>query len=546
MLIRPGDRPRSLDEPGLRWWNGGRFTVGWKGHLYLSGQPAGVPSVERLAEQLASRPLSAVAKELCGIYGVFVFDSAQGTWQVAVDNAGLYKVFHDPSHAATSFLELLAARGSGAGDLDRGAVLEYLSHGAVYGPGTVVEGVRKLRYDEVLEHAPGATEWRLARKDLAYPSDDSTETVLARFHELGSSYHGLALSADCTGGFDTRLIIAMLQHDGLPFELAVSGSPGSHDVVISRQAAALLRRKLEITPHDISRLEQDLPDAFEAGDGMTDVRRIHRDRQYALARLQRGIQAIAHGGGGAHFKDYFAYQDFPFYGSPKVNFERYYRMRISPVRLPPEQLTPYALELQAQIRARTLARFMEHKAATNNESYDRATYFVRDPEGYGRTASDYVNLGLDVAMPYLDYRNILVSFRLSPWSRAVNAWHRRIITRYCPELARLPTSEGYTASSELRYMPRNLLGFAAISARRVARKASQRFLGKAMFLQLGAFEADAPGFIDHMRSTSHLADGVAALRKLELLGPGASPAQVRPIHVGRIITMGMLARRLGV
>jgi hypothetical protein len=71
-------------------------------------------------------------------------------------------------------------------------------------------------------------------------------------------------------------------------------------------------------------------------------------------------------------------------------------------------------------------------------------------------------------------------------------------------------------------------------------------LGKAMFLRLGAFEADAPGFIDHMRSTSHLANGLAALKRVELLSPSASPAQVRPIHVGRIITMGMLARRLGV
>ena len=83
-----------------------------------------------------------------------------------------------------------------------------------------------------------------------------------------------------------------------------------------------------------------------------------------------------------------------------------------------------------RLRARSLTRFAEHRAATNNESYDRATFFVRDPEGYGRTASDYINLGLDVAMPYLDYRNILVSFRLSPWSRAMNGWHRQVITEH--------------------------------------------------------------------------------------------------------------------
>jgi hypothetical protein len=544
MLIEPADPASEASEPGLRWWSGERFAIGWKGHLYLPGHPAGAASVAHLAQRLAAQPLTTMAKELCGVFGLFVYDRIGRTWRVMVDNAGLYKIFHDRQWVSTSFLQLIAARGAGVGDVEHEAFVEYLAQGAVFGPGTVVRGIEKLRYNEVLETAPGGTGWQLTRKDLSLPAEDDSATVLAHFGDLGRSFEGAALSADVTGGFDTRLIVCLLHHQGLPFELAISGHPGSHDIEIARQVAALLKRPLEITPHDVSRLEHELPEAFLEGDGQSDLRRFQRDRQFAYARRSRGIQTIVHGGGGAHFKDFFSYQDFPRYGSRSVNFERYYDLRIAPVRLPRDQLTARSNEMLQRLRARSLARFAEHRAATNNESYDRATFFVRDPEGYGRTASECINLGLDVAMPYLDYRNILVSFRLSPWSRAMNGWHRQVITQHNSELAALPTSEGYTASNQLRYMPRNVASFAGITLKRVGRKLSQRLLGKTMFLQMGAFEADIPGFIDLLRATSHFADALVAMKKLEIIAPNVRPEEVRNIHVGRILTAGMLVRHL--
>ena len=544
MLIEPVDRLPGASEPGLRWWSGERFAIGWKGHLYLPGHPAGAASVAHLAQRLVAQPLTTVAKELCGVFGLFVHDRISCTWRVMVDNAGLYKIFHDRKRVSTSFLQLIAARKAGVGDVEHEALVEYLAQGAVFGPGTVVRGIEKLRYDEVLETAPGGAGWQLTHKDLSFPAEDDSATVLAHFGDLGRSFEGETLSADVTGGFDTRLIVCLLHHQRLPFELAISGHPGSHDIEIARQVAVLLKRPLEITPHDVSRLEDELPEAFLESDGQTDLRRFQRDRQYAYARLARGIQTIVHGGGGAHFKDFFSYQDFPRYDSSSINFERYYDLRIAPVRLPAAQLTARSNEMLQRLRARSLARFAEHQAATNNESYDRATFFVRDPEGYGRTASDYINLGLDVVMPYLDYRNILVSFRLSPWSRAMNGWHRRVITDHCPRLAALPTSEGYTASSQLRYVPKNVAGFAGITLKRVARKVSQRLLGKSMFLQMGAFEADIPGFIDLLRASGHFADALVSLKKLEIIAPSVRPEEVRDIHVGRMLTAGMLVRHL--
>jgi hypothetical protein len=126
----------------------------------------------------------------------------------------------------------------------------------------------------------------------------------------------------------------------------------------------------------------------------------------------------------------------------------------------------------------------------------------------------------------------------------MNGWHRQVITQHNSELAALPTSEGYTASNQLRYMPSNVASFAGITLKRVGRKLSQRLLGKTMFLQMGAFEADIPGFIDLLRATSHFADALVAMKKLEIIAPNVRPEEVRNIHVGRILTAGMLVRHL--
>jgi hypothetical protein len=52
--------------------------------------------------------------------------------------------------------------------------------------------------------------------------------------------------------------------------------------------------------------------------------------------------------------------------------------------------------------------------------------------------------------------------------------------------------------------------------------------------------------MDMLRATNSFSGSLAALKRVGLLSPDVTPAEVRDIHVGRILTAGMLARRLGV
>lgn len=368
--------------------------------------------------------------------------------------------------------------------------------------------------------------------------------MVEHFAGLARSLEGLAVSVDATGGFDSRLVACLLQGRGLPFELATSGRPGTPDTEIARTMAGLLDRPFHLAGHGLEGLDEELEATFRMGDGLTDLRRLHRDRQMALARLARGVGVVAHGGGGELYRDHYVIQDFPFYGNGRVRLGRYYDLRIAAVGLPPEALAPGTRGLLADLRAATIARLEACRAATNNETYDLIYLRLRGPEHFGQYYANYVNMGLDIAAPLLDRDNALAAIATSPWRRFFFLWHRRVITRHCPALAALPTAEGFSASAEPRRMLADLGAFAATQARRAGKKASQRLTGRGRFHVVGAFVADAPDFNHRLRASAHFPRAMERLKAAGVLDPDLAPDAVRDLHVGRILTLGMLLGEL--
>ena len=418
-------------------------------------------------------------------------------------------------------------------------MVEYLAHGAIYGAPTLAAEVKKLRSDEIIQlTSAGGVEIR--RKQLPVASGHAEDVVEQHFSDLAVSLAGRNVSADVTGGFDTRLIACLLKHNGLEFEAAISGRPEAEDVTIARSVAEVLRVPFRLTPHDVASLDDELQIVFRAGDGVTDLRRFHRDWQNACARRDRGMHVMTHGGGGAHFKDFFCYQDFPFYGGRTTNFPRYYSLRITPVNIAPSNLSSKAAEIHSGLKQRTMDKFEPYKQETNNRSYDQVAFNLRAPEFYGQYFSNYINLGLNVIAPFLDYRSAQSGISLSPWARFFSAWHRKLITKHNPALAALPTTEGYNASAAMSDLPKNLVGFVGTQTLRVAKKASQRLVGRAMFLSMGAATVDVEGFMDLLRASKTFAIALERLKGVDILAPNLSPADVADIHVGRILTAGML------
>lgn len=527
-------------------WQDREIALHWFGHFFWPDTPSGEAAAARLAAELRRRPLAEVAAELRGIFGLFVHDRGTGRWCVVTDNAGLFRVYYDDRRISTSFLSLLRARGVGTADLAAERMIEYLVQGNVLGRETVAREVFKLRADEVLETSGGTgagSAVRVVAKILPSVAAEDAD-VSAYYDALAAQSRSLPVSIDTTGGLDSRLNVALMAARGARFEMALASRDGTADVRIAKQVADRLGRPLFRTGHRLERLDEELRAAFLLGDGQANVRGLHRDLQLARDRIGRGVGLVLHGGGGEHYRDYFYAHDFPRYGSRRVDFARYYHMRLAPTRFPPEQLAEVWRGVPEELPARAVAAMEPWRRPTNSESYNRVAHRLRAPEFFGPLFSTYIRLGLGVAAPLLDRRLVEIGFAQPPWQAFFALWHRRLITAHAPELASLPTAEGFTVSASPAAIARDLPKIATFMGRRTIRKVGERLLGKPLAHRVGALAAEPPEFVPLLRHSATMRTALQALQRIGLLTPELGTEALRPVHLGRVLTLGLLAEHL--
>lgn len=523
----------------------GRFTLIWRGHFYLRGERAGTPSAKILLARLHRARLAQALDDACGVFALFVHDGARGAWQLASDNLGLYKLFWDEGTVATSFLELARRRGTRATDARIESLAAFLILGYVPGEATFVPAIRKLRGDEVLvlePHQPPRLEPKAIAPFVAGPPEDQFER---HFADFATSLQGRRVSVDITGGFDSRLVAVMLAQHGLPFELVVASGGESLDVDIAAQVAAALDRPFHHHVHEVASLDADLPIAFLIGDGQHEIRAMHKDLQNATARRGRGMEVMVQGGGGELFCDKHLYQHFPFYGRRRADLGWQYDLRFAPIRLPRALLGASGAEIAASVRADHIDRSRRLVGASAHETYIWTELLLRRVEFYGRTLTNYVNMGLDATAPFLDLRLGMLAARLSPWSGFQRRWHRTFTTRAAPAVAALPTTDGYSALRRGTIEPEVWLNFLTQGTRRLARKTAQRLLGRAMFHKRGTEGGyNAVGYAARLRARPEIARAVALLGEAGLLRPDTPLAEIPDHFVPRLLTLGLLAEWL--
>jgi hypothetical protein len=362
-------------------------------------------------------------------------------------------------------------------------------------------------------------------------------TVEGFFEDLSAALHGLRVSADLTGGTDSRLIAALLAPD-LDVEFAISGSAGNTDIEISERVARALGRPLHVVYHRVDDLDAEAGDLFEASDALCDMLTFHRIRQNALARRARGVEVAITGGGGELYKDFWWLQDFPRYRSRRSNLERLFDMRFRAVALPDGLLAGDYAAAASQIRDRTIRAMRGRVMPLNTQTYDRIYYEMKM---WSIPFASMVSRLIPCDAPLLDPELVRFGFALPRSDRFMNRFHRRVVTAAAPEVARLGTTQGgMSLSSE---PPRQLADgflYAANGLRRLTAKVRQRVGQSTLRQEL----PDNPSLIPTARACPAFGAAVTRLRDHGVLAGSVDEAAIHDRYVGRVLTLGLLAERL--
>ncbi len=514
----------------------GEYEAAWQGCVYFPGCAVGAESVKRLLMRLPDG-LRDVPK---GVYFLAVLHKPTGRRYAFVDSSGLFHAFVSASAVSNSFIALAKHAGAASADLDAEALVEFFHSGHVLFGKTLLAGIRRIGCNQIIRLDPSGEVAALdkAVPDISSPPRTSPEDAL---RTLVASAREERVSVDLTGGMDSRMLAVILDSLGANFELALSGSPGNRDIYVAEQVARTLKRRLNVCYHDISDFPASVRDSFLACDGLFNIARAHRHLQAQRARAKRGITLAVSGAGGEVLRDYWWWQDLPFYSRRTADLSRLYSLRFFPVRLRHEYLAPRYRTLSEQFRSRFLASLAPFVHGTNTQTYDRIVYCFRNRDYAGRMLSNCRDI-LSLLPPYVDRDVVAFGYALPRATRFFDYYHRETITRFNPQAARVPTTERrMTVSSRCTDISVDILRYVADRTKRIARRFEQRVFQKTRLLE----SPDHPGLSRQVREVAAKRRTLERLKEHQILAPHLRPEDVRDDYWGNLLGLDMLLEELG-
>ncbi len=261
------------------------------------------------------------------LYGAFcLLLRKQGTLYLLIDRLGVYKVFRNPQGTVWSSSLLAVAATLDAPRIRQQAVYEFVFQGATYGNETVFEdvGIADCDYLYRFDPLPEAIE----RRDRLVQPQTSTATVGELLEEsltaLRSYYADIAacygdrVDTALSGGYDSRLTLALLKEQGVTPGVHVYGKASDADVRIAQAIDA--GEKLGLKHIDKSTFPEPSLEAFPAVVEQNHFRfdgcptdGIFNNGSDLATRRQRceGGALMLNGGGGEVFRNFFYLPDRP-------------------------------------------------------------------------------------------------------------------------------------------------------------------------------------------------------------------------------------------
>lgn len=180
--------------------------------------------------------------DVCGQFCLIV--AKAGAIHVLTDRIGLYKVYRssDASLIASSFLAMVAVTSKLT--IDAQSVYEYVLVGASFGNRTVFDQIELVDPDRVLlirDDGVAATELAPVARDVRLDRIEDLLEInlhnLRRYFAMLASAFGNRISTGLSGGYDSRLMLALLRSVGVAPYVYVYGPESHCDVQVARLIA---------------------------------------------------------------------------------------------------------------------------------------------------------------------------------------------------------------------------------------------------------------------------------------------------------------------
>jgi hypothetical protein len=426
-----------------------------------------------------------------GLFALIVYDGSTKQLAVVSDPFGYFSVFYGSrdgcTFVSTSALAVAQQIQSPPSEL---GVNCFLRTGKVFGEMTLWRDVKRLRAATVLEFTPGGAResvyWRpafdprIARLSFEDAIDASLEHMQAVIRR-NLAREGKVWT-DLTGGFDTRLLVLLLDRAHIPFKANFVGIPNDPDVRIAHTIVRELNwehRHFQLPQSWPQECPAYLQDALGRGDAHLNVLLLLR-ALWAHRQESREYAVLLSGLGGEMWRGPIWWPERAALGQSKdVHYDRQLWSLMHPI----DETVLVAVD-DAQVRRELIEQFTcageQDPDALNTFKLD-LLWTYRETAHVGAWAS--VAAGLVRILPPLFSKDI-VSFLISldyRW-RLKNKLVRHLFAKYHPILANLEVEGRGPAlprrwNNAYRFIPSRLAYY-----RRALNKLAEIRLGRSLWV----------------------------------------------------------------
>ena len=390
-------------------------------------------------------------QELWGSFGALLV--TRDGLRAFTDRCGTFHLFQDRAGEVLSSSFLALAEALPGRTIDATGLYDYIFQEAPHGGGTIFQEITLLPSDAALVCDGGST--RYDARPIAQPKssedeslEDGAERCLSILRKrMGSicAHFRDRLDTALSGGYDSRLILALLREQGVSPALHVYGTEASADVRVAKAIAEGERIPLEVDDKGRRGLppEGDYPALVERNcwafdgypnDGLFDN---GSDLETRKARAAEGRLAL-NGGGGEIFRNFFYLPD-GHYSARAIawSFFSQYDPRVCATGFSDATYQASLAERLADCVGENAHTALSRDQVEYLYPYFRCRYWM------GRNNSVNNRFGF-AATPLIEHSVVSAALSLPLRHKTMGLLQARMIEKVDPKLAAYPSAYGYS------------------------------------------------------------------------------------------------------
>lgn len=525
--------------PDIHYYEDPDFQVYFQGVIYIPYTKSGIESIKKILAGIKNNTINNI-DNIRGFFFIFIIDKTNNYKYIFVDNSGIFKAFTYKKAISNSLLELAKYLNFDRSKLNFNSIVQFLRFGHTYDGQTFFENTKRIDRHDIIVYNEN-NEHIVRDKKLKKINQSIDLDVLDFYKGFSEAVKDKKMSLDLTGGTDSRFIVGLLNHLNADFELAIAGLEGIKDIEIPGEISRVLKKDFFVTYHNIEKINDDcIRDLFLLADAQVDILVYHRRYQLTMDRKARGVDFQVTGGGGMFYKDFAWLQDFPFYHKKKPNIERLYDLRMEPMPYPHDQLGDNTKAISQDMKHNIIKKLYKYQLETNTQTYDNLFFNYKNPGNMG-TFLTVGNRMMETYAPLLELDFIRYGFGLKRRERFFNNFQRGILTKYCPAVAKIRTTEtGVSCSSRRIDKLKDSVKYILDKQKRLTKHILRKVLKKTYFQE----NATDPGIFKKVASMDIFKNQIPLLKECGIINKNLKVEDMRDNDIGKFLVIGCLLREL--